>query len=154
MRDEEYILNLCDEVLGERSERQKRFDFLKGDKGHRLPVDAYYPQLNLVIEYRERQHFEPVKFFDRRQTVSGVPRGQQRALYDQRRREELPKQGIRLVELSYLDFEHGPSKRLRRETLADREVIRQKLRAFLAEAFSENGPRLQPVFETGDQGGS
>jgi len=40
-----------------------------------LPVDAYYPTLRLAVEYRERQHSEPVPFMDRRQTVSGCSRG-------------------------------------------------------------------------------
>ena len=29
--DESYILNLCDEILGVKAVRQKRFDFLRGD---------------------------------------------------------------------------------------------------------------------------
>ncbi|WP_309751901.1 hypothetical protein [Novosphingobium sp.] len=45
-----------------------------------LPVDAWYPELALVIEYRERQHSEAVKFFDQRETVSGVGRGEQRRI--------------------------------------------------------------------------
>jgi len=38
--DEEYILDLCDEVIGRRSLRQHRFFFLRGDSGRKLPVDA------------------------------------------------------------------------------------------------------------------
>ena len=40
--DEHYVIDLCDEVLGLKASRQHRFDFLKGDTGVRLPVDAYY----------------------------------------------------------------------------------------------------------------
>ena len=97
--DESYVIDLCDEVLRLKAIRQHRFDFLRGDSGTRLPVDAYYPTLNLVIEFRERQHTEAVRFFDRRQTVSGVGRGGQRKIYDQRRRDLLPKHGMRLVEI-------------------------------------------------------
>jgi hypothetical protein len=81
------------------------------------------------IEYRERQHTEAVRFFDKpnRLTVSGVDRGKQRAIYDQRRRDILPKHGIELVELSYDDFSHDSSKRLRRIKLEDMTIIRQKL---------------------------
>src|SRR6516165_8412984 len=99
MRDEDYIIGLCNRVLGQEAKRHCCFDYLRGDTGRRLPVDAYYPELKLVIEYREIQHDEPHKFFDRRFTVSGVHRGEQRALYDQRRRDVLPKHGITLVEL-------------------------------------------------------
>lgn len=127
MRDEHYVLDLCDRVLNHKSLRQHRFPFLLGDSGRCLPVDAFYPNLNLVIEYRERQHSEPVAFFDRRMTVSGIPRGQQRARYDQRRREVLPRNEICLIEFSYADFAHGRNKRLRRNEQDDICVIRSKL---------------------------
>jgi hypothetical protein len=103
------VIDLCDEALGCPALRQHRFDFLPGDalpgkQGTRLPVDAYYPDRQLVVEYRERQHTEAIPIMDRRMTVSGVDRGTQRAIYDQRRREVLPRHGIRLVELSFTDF--------------------------------------------------
>ena len=84
--DEEYILEICDCILGRRSQRQYTFDFLIGNTGRKLPVEAYYPQLELVIEYRERQHSESVPFWDQKLTASGVTRGVQRGVYDQRRR--------------------------------------------------------------------
>ncbi len=100
------------QFLGAKSSRQHRFDFLTGDPGKdgkrtRLPVDAYYADLNLVIEYRERHHTEEIPIFDNPSvlTVSGVPRGMQRKQYDQRRRDLLPAHGIALVELEYADFE-------------------------------------------------
>lgn len=125
--DEFYIIDLCDTALGMKASRQYCFPFLTGDTGNPLPVDAYYPSLNLVIEYREKQHTEAVGFFDRRMTVSGVSRGEQRRLYDQRRREVLPKHGIRLGELSFADFEHNPNKKLLRQPKADLEVVRKAL---------------------------
>lgn len=126
-KDETYVIDLCDEALGIKAVRQHRFPFLKGDGNSLLPVDAYYPTLNIVVEYRERQHTEAVAFFDRRQTASGLPRGEQRKLYDQRRRDILPQHGIRLVELNYSDFEHASSKRLKRVSEKDLEVVRSKL---------------------------
>ena len=63
-RDESYVVNLCDEVLGLKALRQYRFPFLLGDTGKALPVDAYYKEKNLVVEYCERQHTEVVPFFD------------------------------------------------------------------------------------------
>ena len=47
-RDEDYVIDLCDEVLKEKALRQHCFDFLRGDSrkggkpGRKLPVDAYY----------------------------------------------------------------------------------------------------------------
>ena len=112
--DEAYVIDLCDQVLGQRAIRQHRFPFLMGDGGRPLPVDAYYPGLNLVVEYRERQHTESVQFFDRRMTASGVYRGEQRRLYDQRRRDVLPRHGITVLEVNYFDLAHGRGKRLTR----------------------------------------
>lgn len=123
--DESYVIDLCDEVLGRTALRQHRFPFLTGDSGVRLPVDAYYPDLNLVVEYHERQHTESVALFDRRITVSGVSRGEQRRIYDERRAEVLPRHGIRLVIISYTDF--GISKRLRRNRLFDIQVVKALL---------------------------
>ena len=126
--DECYIIDLCDEVLKQSALKQHRFDFLRGDSGSKLPVDAYYPSLNLVIEFREKQHTEEVKFFDKKQTVSGVGRGEQRKLYDQRRREVLPQHGIKLIEFDYSDFEYTRSKKLVRNKVEDLKVIKVKLR--------------------------
>jgi hypothetical protein len=125
--DEAYILDLCDSVLKLKGIRQHRFDFLKGDTGVRLPVDIYYPQLNLVIEYREKQHTEEVKFFDKRVTASGITRGEQRKKYDALRRQLLPKNGIILIELGYDDFEHMGAKRLVRNIKVDLLVLRKKV---------------------------
>jgi hypothetical protein len=105
-RDEDYVIDLCDQLLDAKASRQHRFDFLRGDPGRnglcrKLPVDAYYPELNLVIEYRETQHFEAVKHFDKpdRLTCSGCTRSEQRRLYDQSRKDVLHERGIKLVEL-------------------------------------------------------
>ena len=55
MRDEYYVIDLCDAVLGIASSRQHRFPFLTGDPGRdgscrRLPVDAFYEPLALAVE--------------------------------------------------------------------------------------------------------
>lgn len=123
--DEHYIIDLCDEILGQSASRQHRFDFLRGDTGVPLPVDAYYPKLNLVIEYYERQHTESTPFFDRKETVSGVSRGEQRRIYDHRRQELLPQFGIKLVIISYSDF--GFSKKLVRNRKRDLHIVRDIL---------------------------
>jgi len=134
--DESYVIGLCDRILGQKAYRQHRFDFLRGDPGKRgigvsLAVDAYYPSLHLVIEYQERQHTERVAFFDRRLTVSGVHRGEQRARYDERRREVLPQHGIELAEFSYDEFAHDGRKRLLRRVADDLDVVRAKLASWV-----------------------
>jgi hypothetical protein len=102
--DEAYVIDLCDTILGEPASRQHRFDWLVGDPGRdgrprTLPVDAYYAEHRVVIEYRERQHDEAVPHFDKPDvlTISGVHRGVQRQRYDQRRAVEIPAHGLRLI---------------------------------------------------------
>jgi hypothetical protein len=136
--DEQYVIDLCDKVLRSKGHRQHKFGFLVGDPGkngkcRRLPVDAYYEDAKLVIEYRELQHISSVKHFDKPHilTCSGCHRGEQRRRYDERRREFIPANGLALVELSFLMFEHNSQKRLRRIPTTDEAVIRQELQAFV-----------------------
>lgn len=77
--DEAYVVGLCNRILGEDASTQHTFDWLLGDAGmggrrRKLPVDAYWSGHQLVVEYRERQHDQPVPHFDKpdRLTVSGV----------------------------------------------------------------------------------
>jgi hypothetical protein len=135
-KDESYVLDLCDKVLNSVGSRQRTFDFLVGDCGkdgrcRRLPVDAYYREHNLVVEYRERQHTEPVAIMDRHQTISCCSRGEQRRRYDERRREVLAQNAVALVEFDYKMFSHNSRKRLDRISLADEAMIGAKLAGFL-----------------------
>ena len=127
-RDENYVLDLCDEVLNLKGSRQHKFDFLTGDSGRKLPMDIYYKEHSLVIEYREYQHTNAVKHFDKpdKMTVSGVHRGEQREIYDQRRRDVLPAKGIKLIEIDYTDFAHSKN-RIVRDKEKDLEVVRRML---------------------------
>ncbi|HEX8016609.1 MAG TPA: hypothetical protein VF465_15375 [Flavobacterium sp.] len=133
--DEHYILDLCDAVLGKTGLRQHRFDFLLGDpnalgKCSKLPVDIYYPDFNLVIEYKEQQHTKPNKHFDKPDlfTISGVNRGEQRKIYDQRRLEILPKHGIQIIEISYSDFKYDRKDKIVRSE-ADLVTIKKLLKS-------------------------
>jgi hypothetical protein len=131
--DESYVLNICDKILGIKGSRQHRFDFLFGDSNRKLPVDSYYEKFNLVIEYREIQHSESITFFDKinKLTVSGVHRGEQRRIYDQRRRDILPMHNIQLIEISYLDFTFDKRKRIIRDFDADEKVVKNHLQKFI-----------------------
>lgn len=132
--DEAYVIDLCDEVLGAAALRQWRFEWLLGDPGadgrcRRLPVDAYYPARELVVEYMERQHSEPIAHFDKPDvlTVSGVSRGEQRRLYDARRWEQIPAHGLTLVCITCDELAADPRGRLRRDRAHDLTVVRRRL---------------------------
>ncbi|HMN40420.1 MAG TPA: hypothetical protein PKE29_06205 [Phycisphaerales bacterium] len=130
--DEHYVLDLCDEVIGVRGERQATFLWLVGDvspttgRARKLPVDGYWPALRLVVEFQEKQHTEAVALFDRRATLSGVPRGEQRRLYDQRKVEILPQHGIRVVVIHKSEFTTKADK-IVRDHEHDIAVVRARL---------------------------
>lgn len=130
--DEHYVLDLCDAVLGSPGRRQASFPWLLGDvspttgRARALPVDGLWPDLGLVVEFQEKQHFESVAIFDRRQTVSGVPRGEQRRLYDQRKADLIPAHGLRLVVIKKSAF-LVRSDRIVRDRDGDLAIVRQHL---------------------------
>jgi len=134
--DEAYVIDLCDRVLGQAANRQKRFDFLLGDlhkngkSRTKLPVDAYYENLHLVIEFKEIQHFEPVVFFDKpeKATISGLTRNEQRKIYDQRRIDVLPEHGIDLIAISHSDFLCDHHNKIIRDEASDLKTVRQALK--------------------------
>ncbi|MBF9519522.1 hypothetical protein [Mycobacteroides chelonae] len=133
--DEHYVLDLCDEILGAVGIRQARFDWLRGDpsptrpRGSQLPVDGYWPELGLVVEFQEEQHSQPSPFFDRRRTVSGVGRGEQRRLYDERKRALIPEHGLRLVVIEKVAFPVR-GRRVDQDRERDLEVVRRHLDGF------------------------
>lgn len=141
--DEKYILDLVAQILAEPDYRwQHRFPTLLGDPGQDgrrrpLPVDGYFPRHRLVVEYWERQHSSPVPIMDEGATVSGVSRGHQRRLYDQRRQTWAQANGLRLVILDYRGFQTDRSGRLVREPEKVRQAITEALRA--AGALDEPG---------------
>lgn len=132
--DEAYVIDLCDEILGELATRQHRFDWLLGDPGRdgsqrQLPVDAYYSQLGMVVEYQERQHDEAIDHFDKPNviTVSGVHRGIQRRIYDARRAKEIPAHDLRYVVIRPGDLAASRRGRLLRDRARDLESLRRLL---------------------------
>lgn len=63
--------------------------------------------------------------------VSGVHRGEQRKLYDQRQRDVLPKYGITLAEISYKDFQFDTNKKIVRIRKNDLELLKVKLQKWI-----------------------
>jgi hypothetical protein len=124
---------MCDELLGIQGSRQHRFSFLLGDAGTKLPVDAYYETLNLVVEFNELQHTKAVKHFDKpdKMTVSGVHRGEQRKIYDKRKRDVLPQHGISVIDIPYSAFECDNKGKIMRDNLKIKDLVRKYLTNYL-----------------------
>jgi hypothetical protein len=144
------VIDLCDSILGRQAIRQKRFDFLCGDPGKnkhraRLPVDAYYEELGLVVEYWERQHEHPAPFWDKRITCSGCTRGEQRRMYDDRKREVLEANGISLVVIKFEQLDHTSQGGLKRSVEQDVDAVSNALRM-----STSDKPDMKTDLEVGD----
>jgi hypothetical protein len=138
--DESYIINLCDELLNEKAARQHTFDFLVGDVHQdgrsrtQLPIDAYYLELNLVIEYIENQQSLDANAALENQdkmTISGVSRAEQRKIYNRRKREVLRKKEINLIEIKYSEFDLDSSNKLVRNPEKDTKVLKRLLKKYI-----------------------
>ncbi|MGV2852923.1 hypothetical protein ACNPN0_00430 [Glutamicibacter sp. AGC84] len=127
-RDEHYVLELCSHMLGLQCTGQQTFDWLRGDpslkngKRKALPIDGFFEELGLVVEYHERQHSEAVPFFDNKLTSTGMLRGPQRKLYDARKAALIPQHGLTLLVIDYRDFENKRGK-IERDLGRDRKIV-------------------------------
>ncbi|WP_145962810.1 hypothetical protein [Mangrovicoccus ximenensis] len=135
-RDETWVIDQCDLLLGCKAWRQHRFAFLRGDVGANgrsasLPVDAFYQELSLVIEYNELQHSYEVPFWDRKQTISGLSRGEQRRRYDERRRTVLPVHGVNLLVIDVEELDQDGRGKLQR-TEKSRQAIEARLLGYIS----------------------
>lgn len=108
--DAGYVLNLCDTFLNRPSFRQYRFPFLF-DKGHALPVDAFYPELHLVVEYHSDADVQ-----------------------EQHKRTTLLEHGVSLAVLRAPEFPRDPQGRLRRLPEPIRAVLQSRLAPFVPTA--------------------
>lgn len=124
--DEFYLVNLCDELLKDKASRKHTFDTLvgrlhkKGKGRTKLPLDAYYEELKLAIE-----------FFQKKETEESEDREAQRKFYDLRKKDTLKKKEIRLFEINYSAFECNEDGNLVRNKEQDFKVLKSILKDFL-----------------------
>lgn len=87
-----------------------------------------------MVEAYERQHDHPVAHFDKpeRLTVSGVHRGEQRRIYDDRRRTLVPAHGLTLLIVRIAHLKVDRRGRLLRDAAADDPDLRDVLDEALA----------------------
>ena len=146
--DEYWVINLLENIFREHASRQHRFPFLLGDVGKNgrrvsLPVDAYFAQANVAVEFAEKQHSQSIAHFDKpdKMTISGVHRGEQRKLYDIRKVQTLKEEGIPLLVVSHSEFQCKTDGRLVRDLHADNAVLVKRVAA-LAEERKRVGHRI------------
>ncbi len=111
--------------------REARFGWALGDlsektrRRERLPFDAAWESRKLIVEVDEEQHRLPVRFWDKPGvvTVSGVDRGRQRRIYDDRKRRAAREQGYTVLEIEWAS--RPPL--ARRDRGADRRELQERL---------------------------
>lgn len=130
-RDKNYVLNLCDQVLKQKGSRLHQFDFLVDDIQTKFIVDAYYADLDLVVDYHEFYKPKVVKRFEKDEIPApgGIAREDERNLYDQRRKAALPANGITVVEINYTDFSLNEKNLIERDLEEDLRVVSQLLKS-------------------------
>lgn len=90
-------------------EPQKKFTNLFGDK-NKLSYDFYIKDKNLLIEYQGQQHYYPIDWF------GGDKQFSKQQEYDSLKREYAKNNKIRLLEISYEEYE-------KIESILDREIF-------------------------------
>jgi len=90
-------LDMCEQILGRELDREVTFDWLRApDTGCKLRVDAFFEDLDLVIEYDDESHFNP-RYFERFKNGSFT----RRKLLDAVRDKQIPAHGMTLVRVPY-----------------------------------------------------
>ncbi|AXT52604.1 hypothetical protein D1818_17840 [Aquimarina sp. BL5] len=128
--DEYYLVNLCDELLQQKASRKHTFDTLVGNlhkrgKGRtKLPLDAYYEDLKLVLEF-----FRKNKATDELDEKEKARRAQIKYYKELKKKAVLTKK-LRLIEINYALFENDANK-LIRNAENDRLVLKDVLKDFV-----------------------
>ncbi|MFK7749637.1 MAG: hypothetical protein AB8B65_14670 [Kordia sp.] len=129
--DENYLLNLCDELLDKKASRKHTFDTLVGNlhkrgKGRtKLPLDAYYQELKLVIEFFQKEkNFEDL---DEKEQA----RITQIKYYDELKKEAVLNKKFRYMKINFAQFQCNENDKLIRNTENDIIILKQILKDFL-----------------------
>lgn len=129
--DENYLLDICDELLTQKASRKHTFDTLVGNlhkrgKGRtKLPLDAYYKDLKLVIEFFQKD--KPSEELDEKEQA----RVTQIKYYDTLKKEAVLNKSFRYMKINYAQFECNETDKLVRNTENDTIVLKDLLKDFL-----------------------
>jgi len=134
--DEYYLIGLINELLNTRASHQHTFDFLLGDYHKNgktrteLPLDAYYAEKNLVIEFLDKSNSESIN--QDKMTISGVTRAEQRDIYRKRKQGVLKANDINLIEIDYARFDSDSEKKLSRNMENDVTLLKEILKHYIS----------------------
>ena len=129
--DENYLFDLCDQILGQKALRQHLFHF--PDKGRNFPVHGFYPELELALYYRKPPQSEVVTHLKHISWISGrsIHREKEEEGFLQRCREQLSEKGIRFLEIHHSNFSYNKLERLKKDSQQDMTVLKDLLYDFM-----------------------
>jgi len=128
--DEFYLVNLCDDLLEQKASRKHTFNTLVGDQHKRgkgrtkLPLDAYYEDLKLVIEFSVKNDIAEELDEKEQARILQIKR------YKELKKKAIVKKDLRLIEINYTSFACDETNKLIRNTEQDKEVLRSLLKDF------------------------
>ena len=134
--DEYYLIGLINELLSAKASHQHTFDFLLGDYHKNgktrteLPLDAYYSEKNLVIEFLDKSNSESIN--QDKMTISGVTRAEQRDIYRKRKQGVLRANDINLIEIDYARFDCDAEQNLSRNRENDVTLLKEILKHYIS----------------------
>ena len=129
--DEYYLVSLCDEILKQKASRKHTFDTLVGNlhkrgKGRtKLPLDAYYEELKLVIEFLK--HSNSIEELDKKEQA----RITQIKFYKELKKKAIAKKKLHLIEINYADFQQDEANKLIRNKENDILLLKGILKQFI-----------------------
>ncbi|MBQ4802771.1 hypothetical protein J8L88_07920 [Aquimarina sp. MMG015] len=129
--DEYYLVNLCDELLKQKASRKHTFPNLvgnlhkKGKRRTKLPLDAYYEDLKLVLEFFEKNAI--TNELDEKEQA----RRAQIKYYNQLKKKAVLAKNLHLIEVNYGLFERNNENKLVRNTDNDMLVLKDVLKDFV-----------------------
>ena len=93
------------------------------------PLDAYYSEKNLVIEFLDKSNSESIN--QDKMTISGVTRAEQRDIYRKRKQGVLRANDINLIEIDYARFDCDAEQNLSRHRENDLKLLREILKHYI-----------------------
>ncbi len=130
--DENYLVDLCDKLLGREASRQHTFDELvgnlhkRGKKRTKLPLDAYYKDLKLVLEFHKPLETDMEGLDEKEKS-----RLTQMKYYNKLKKTTVLEKEMSYIEVHYTSFETDDNNRLLRNTENDLLVLKGVLHNFL-----------------------
>ena len=130
--DVEYVLDLCEEVIGASAVRNATFPWLRSGpslshpRGTRLPVHGFWPEHSLIAEFCEERDSALPLSSDRSSTKSGVDRDPQWRASAEHKADLLTARGIRLARIEEGSFAPTP-RGMARDRARDLTVVERNL---------------------------